>query len=436
MPNGNNKKNRRDRSLNEKRLDKVADRTISNQKTAKALNSFAKSTKKTPMPTGVLPHPHAMLTVEEAKYHERMRGGEGHPDILINDNIESSLHSQRYRTDYERRLTVEGNGAAQITIMAATNSDPGADTPKAFATVPLAHVGGAANYGYAGPCSNLDGSIKSAAVLLNNMPVTGMNLRTNSSGTFMDIVDPTRPCPFTVPGDRSGSQLRWQLVKIQIRVINRTIGANRGGLCYIIQPTNRPTDLADVGPQPIEFAQRGIFKVFEDCETTGPSTSDGWVTLSVRDGLNAYHANDVGSSNSLVGGAAYVVMEPPSSDQDIVVMTKLYWSLAGSAVRGIARPHVVSREQSDRAATANSVMRNANIIPSEQKGKEHIPAAIALNDSPALQAIVTPRATSLAKLGGVLHPAVKAFKHFAGRHLRTLADAGVAGLAKIAMTKI
>jgi len=425
-----------------KRLAKVEERTISQQKTAKAVNSFAKSTNSTPMPTSF--HPHSMLTFEEAEYHDAMRGGEARPESLLNDNIEPSLHRQLYRSDYEYTSTVPAEGTLQCTVMSATNSSPDSDTPKAFGAEPLANVGAVGGFGYPGPASAADNSIKAAALLAHTESIHVMRLETDGGSPYANIVNPTRPCPFYVPGSivDQGTILRWQLTKINIKVINRTVGAKRGGLLYIIQPTNRPLDLVGTSPKPIDFAQRGIFKAYDDCETKGPTTNDGWVTLSVRDGLNAYHCAGAGpagtdTTNSLAGAAAYIVTEGPSEPQDVTIMVKLFWCLAGSAVRGIAEPHSISREQSDRAAHANSVMRNANIVPSEQKGKQHLPAAIALSDSASLQAMVAPRqATTLDKVGAAIHPAVKVFKHFAGKHIKSLVNAGMAGLAKRAMAAI
>jgi len=426
----------RDKKLSE-RLDKLEARTIPNQKVAAADRSMAAKVKKQPLPT--TPHAHAMLTEEEAEYHSALRGGTETPKPLINNNIEDSGHSQSFRSDY--LVAVTANDYSQVTVISAVDSQVDSDTPKGFWSTPVLGVDGAGLGGSPGPTTEGGATPLPAAGVLhadsaNPTPGVMMATTLNASG-YMAAVPPVNPCPFVSPDNDQAAALRWQLVKLRVKVINTTSGQDRGGVGYIIQPTNRPRDLAGTRVAPMQFAARGIFKTLNNCETK--SSDDDWVTLDVRDGLCAYHACGSGGSTDLTNSALFLYFDRSgAAPQTLRVYIQLHWSLAGTVVRGIAAPHVVCAQAADRAAETNMVMRNSNIVPSEQRGKEHIAAAMALHSSPALQAMTAVAAHSplhyaTKAVHDIAHPAVKLVKQFAGRHLPRLVEAGLTGLAKRAL---
>jgi len=421
-----NKQELRNQQGMAKKLDVVADRTISNQRSAKAAQSYGDLARKPILGPKEHPHPHALLSAEEADYHGCFQSQESIPKPLINHNIERSDHTQPYVSMHK----VNAAGTfIQCNVLSATDTGIDSDTPKGFWTKNILNVNGVGSSGVPGPAFN-NASVPSAAVIYGTSVSSGVIMDTSQAdGGGMTIAGSAVPCPF-VADVSSASSFRWQLTKIELKVLNRTKGSDRGGVLYVMQPINKQTDLQGTRPDPTVLATRGLFKTFQDCETKGKGTKDGWLTLSVRNSLSAYYGAGTGTYTHLDTAALTVYADCTGSvAQNLEFEFRLSWSFAGTRMAGLAETYAPSVEAANQAATANEVMRRANIMPSDQTGKEHVPAALSLSGSPALQGMV-----SMAKDAGHLldasKPAVMStLRHFAGKHLKALATAGIPALA-------
>jgi hypothetical protein len=420
----------------EKRLSKIEARTLSNQTAAKTINSLARSTDKQPLPTS-----NDFLALAGSVDHDGLKRGDSvHP--LINNNIEESLNKQKFTTCYFRNDTVTTGQSLQYVISSATSSSADSDTPKSFNTKLLANVDGAGLWAVPGPVTRTAGGHPSAAVIRGNVNSDSAVMTETGQSTspvgFFESIAPITPCPWAESAASKGSELRWQLVSVEVKVVNNTIGVERGGVAFVMQTTNKFSDLLGAVRSPGDFMNRGIFRTYEDMNIGDPEKPNDWARFAVRDGLCAYHNGEAGNTAALDGSALIISFSnSTASMQRLIVEIKCHWSLAGSATRGIAKPHVVCQEAADRASEANQVMRAANIIPSDQKGKENIPAALALHSSPALQMMhnIAHRSPALTISKGVYdtaHPLIKTIKKYAGRHLPRLVASGVQGLLKAA----
>jgi hypothetical protein len=352
---------------------------------------------------------------------------------LENQNIEKSIHQQSFTTYYQKNASVSANSSHQYTLLSSQSMSASSSTLKAFRTPLISNVGGAGVLGVPGPAGDTAGHV-AAAVVLGVAGVAGPGAialdTTMFSGNTVSPISSTVASPWLAVLD-SGREFRWQPVAARIRVVNNTIGSNRAGFTYIVQPTNAVEETV-ASATAASFANRGIFKVYQDMDA---GTEDKYVTVIPRNALNAFvEGTATGSGGSLRNAFAYVLLDNQSTALQVyTIFLEIDWVLAGTQLRGIAAPHVVPNSISDRVANSNAVMRAANIIPSEQNAKEHIPALLSLHESPSLQAM-TSAAQPLTRGNAKEHPLIKQARSMAGRHLGKLVDAGIHGIARIANT--
>jgi hypothetical protein len=429
----------------EKDLKRVESRTVSNKATAPAVNAFAERVRggnlvprapKVATDRGFI-EASSFLTPEEIEFHGSCKDAQRVSYPLENNNIEPSIHQQQFTGRYMFNSTINSNTTVQFNIMSATSSLTDSDTPKSFSSPLLELATGV--YGVPGPADNATTYV-SAAVTSGTLtaPSTG-SIGINSTVPFLGSSVQAHASVVPVPWKglmNDGSYLRWQLAAVRVRLINTTPGAKRGGMAYLFQPTNRldQTNLGAPTVQIPKLSSLGVFKAYNDM-TIGSNKKPA--CLVPRSGLAAFHHAYSGSGAAYTGdlgsAAAFVIMDNTTAEQqNYTLIIELDWMLAGLAVRGIAGPHLIPKSISDRAAEANNVMRVANIIPSEQSAKEHIPAAVALANSPALQLAVHPRVIPQSKTGFMNHPVVQVAKSLVGRHARSIIESGVKGLLRLA----
>ncbi len=409
-----------------RRIDQLESRTISSQKAAAESNRFADTVRGAQaLSNHKAPNPRVpvamVLTPEEEKYHAAMKtGGSSELFELVNNNIEASERVQHWKGLYEFDVTVASNDATQINILSAADYDAaGSDTPKSFASRYTTNGNGLGVSTIPAPCGN--GASSSGAVLTGSTGAADqvVNATTSFTGGAATARASNPACPF-VAVNNVGSNLRWQLCRIGVKVINRTIGSNRAGIATLIQTTNPAYDLAAVHTLQ-DYNGRGIYRAFKDLEVCEKHTEDGFVYMGVREGLRSFHhLEDSAGINGLEYSAAIIHLSGNvTASQQVRVFLKLDWYLAGTVVRGIAIPHVVSGEVQDRSREVNEVMRSAGIMPSQQTAGEHIAAAAALYANKGLQAALGHYKTLTSD-----HPAVKAVRGFLGKHVGALAASG------------
>jgi len=426
-----NNRNQHDGQLR-REVKRIANRTVSRSDTAKAINAQVAQSRdplSNPKPFRQV-GPEHLLTSQELEFHSAMKEGSDVPHPLVNVNIEPSLTKQKFTTSYMSNLAVVAGTTQQLTVQSATDSHVASSTPKSFGTDNMLNVGAVGGVGTPGPVTVTGFSTPAALTQAATGSVGKVILQRSSSDFgYVTAVPAIVPPPFQATAS-DGATLRWQLAQIKFEVINKTIGSERGGIAYVIQPTNAPLDLAAGTTDISQFMQRGIFKAFDDMQVGRPNKP---IVLDVREGLSAYHHSLTNTSDSMREAAAFLVFTNDTAKiQNLTVITTLVWSLAGAVVRGFAKPHIVPGVVADRAAEANQAMRTANIIPSEQKGSEHLPALMALHSSPALQNQVSGMnpVRALSKVSA--HPLIKHVLALAGRHLGSLAKAGFRGLVSLA----
>lgn len=410
---------------------KVADRTISNQRVAKVSNNFAKATRKpsgSPGKGSVNLSARHLLTDQEVLHHEAVKRGARTGFALLNENIEPTEVKQHFTTSYSFLANAVAGKSKQISLMStvgqsASSSLPG-ETPKAFGSMYLTGIGDAVTNALPGPCARSDAAQVSACVVETTSDYGKLCLATTSAdGGFALAKTAVTECPFEYSAVTGAHALRWQPICARIRVENVTIGSNRGGLGYVIQPTNA---ISGTTIDHSALMNKGIYRVFSDGEIREDSNVDGWVTLEPRVGLCAFSGMVNSATSASLGEAlGFIVLESPGggATQQFSIFLEIDWQLGGTAIRGIGLPHVVPGASQDRAREANQLMRTANILPSDQKGQESIPAALALHSSPALQQGISrvphPRSGQ--------HPVLSHIRKFLGKHVKTLAQAGLDG---------
>lgn len=392
----NGQNNNKRAIANDKRLlHTVADRTISNQTVASEVNKFVRHVhNEQPMRT-VHAVPSNILTDDEVRYHNWISGAPGHSPILPNYNVEPSLYTQPFTSRFMWTQNVP-NGDC-VTIVVAPNLSTAADnggaagvTPKAFYTPKILNAGSVGGIGIPGPCGNTVGNVQ-ACVLVGTRTggsddVIVDTTASQSPAGYMDVKQSKPVCPFTSV-DNQGTQCRWQCGRIRIRTINETRGDQRGGLATLMQPQN---SLEDVIPTTAtyldEFIARGFYRSYPDLNVCSKHSDGAWVSLDVRPGQMAFHTAMSSTSTYLHGASTFLQLSnPTNSAQTVKVFIEIDWEISGAVVRGISKPKVVSAQASDHARETSEAMRAAGVLPSDQKPKESVAAALKLKDDRALQ---------------------------------------------------
>jgi hypothetical protein len=345
------------------------------------------------------------------------------PKPLVNRNIESSQKIQGYTQSFLDYFTIATANSVQYTPLSSVGSSTAdANTPKSFSTPhvviagPTTVVPGPVGDGVYGPAP---------LIRTNHAAIDEFDFATATS----TLVNPLLPALLTaVRGD--GSAFRWQLARIGFKATNVTKGADRGGMAILAQPRNKYN--ASLFPKTGEYMPRGIYRTFDDMEVHAKVTKenpDGFVYLDVREGLKAMHNSStaaISAATECKGAAAYLLFSNPSgATQSMMIEVVLDWAISGAVVDGIATPHIVPASVANRVNEADAVMRAANIIPSDHAGRENVPAALALNESPAMQLAVS--STPLPRVKTTSHPVVRRLAELAGKHASKLIAAGVRG---------
>jgi hypothetical protein len=402
----------------EKRISRVEQRTVTAPNNASRIQRFADSSRRDALGKSRHAAPSACLTQMEADYHHSCKTGQ--PCMpLTNHNIEPSIVKQKFTGRYLQSFTVGAGTSVQITVTGALNSNPDSNTPKAFSGLKMIGVGAAptsqANAGPTGLGADPSGCVSWSGINANDSYIK----QTTSAAAGYSVPLTSVPlCPFAA-AINDGRVLRWQIGNIRVKTVNMTKGSDKGGLAYVISPTNTLPSAS--GSHPVsDLMTLGYFKTYEDMEIKGQG--DGWVVVPPRDSASAFHYTSTATTSvELNSPAAYIILSNSAGVyNNVELMLEVDWVLAGQNVRGIGSPHVVPAEVQDRVNEVHAVMRSANILPSEQSGKEHIPAAMSLAGSPSLQAVAAgsldPRA--------VQETTMSHLKRFVGKHAAALASAG------------
>lgn len=430
----NNRSKSKGRASLKKSVRLIENRTVSNQRVAKAENSFANRVSKSSMRSSAPRNlgAESFLTIQELDHHESVKRGSRARFALLNENIEQTEVKQQFTTSYEFGATAAVGGGFQVTLMSTCGQDPSCpsagDTPKAFGSLFLKGVGSAIGTGLPGPCARSDVVQPSSCVLTGSLSTGTLALKTTSAVSgFMLAKDAITACPFGYDATTGAHALRWQPVCIRVRTENVTIGSNRGGVGYLIQPTNA---LEGSTVERSQLMNKGIYRVYDDGEISEPKNENGFATLEPRSGLCSFSGmrSDFETTESIGDAMCYIVLDNPSGvAQAFKVFIEIDWQLGGTLIRGIGSPHIVPASAQDRAREANQVMRSANILPSDQRGKESIPAGLALHASPALQSQLS-GGRPIPRVGDKsAHPVLSHVKKFLGKHLHKIAEIGMEG---------
>lgn len=401
----------------DRRLKLVEDRTVSNRNTLPLMNKVAQASRQGALKT----KPEAFLTEMEAHHHACLKAGK-FCDPLVNHNIEPSLIKQHYTGVYQTYLTVAPATSEQITVISvAGNSQPGSDSPKAFKCHQILAAGtSAVQAAIPGPASS-SGLVRGCVLRNTVSAIDSYVVQTTSAvAGYCTIVPPVTECPFTTVLN-DGRALRWQIGTVRIRAVNQTRGDERGGVAYVMSPTNALT--ASAGNQPNSYlTNKGIWKLYRDMNV---GTTERPVSVFPRSGLSAFHYADSNTSISLGNADVFICFSnPTNATQSVELLIEIDWVLSGNSIRGIGKPHLVPNSVQDRVNEAHEAMRAANVLPTEQGKDEHVPAALALASSPALQAMhaksTEPRV--------VKESTFQQVKKLAGKHLPKLVEAGFSHL--------
>jgi hypothetical protein len=136
--------------------------------------------------------------------------------------------------------------------------------------------------------------------------------------------------------------------------------------------------------------------------------------------------NNTAVHTGLEDAFAFVQVENNTDNpQTYQVLVEIDWQLAGLAVKGLASPHIENKVAGDHAERVNSIMQTANLSPSQQRSKgpgESVASAVAIHDSPALQAVISP--TPFSATSPRSHPVARSMLAALGRHSVAIARSG------------
>jgi len=386
--------------------------------------------------------PHTILTPTEHTHQSFVAGVSD--DIFehnANNNIETSTECVGWTSHYAYPMTIGATTSQTIAINSAVGSTLEGGQAKWFACERL-RLNSSGTPGSGSPCVvNSSLAQPTPVVHGNNAPTSGDPADlfclsyTQVSDPFVGAPAnwwaPTQSpaCPFgCFPG--GGDELRWQLARIRLKIVNETKGTDKGGEAFVFQPKDRLTN----GAVPMDSIstvsamKRGIFKSYDQMNVvSGRKDTDGYEVFSVKDTLQAYHcvAADLTRVETHVSNAALLCLlsNTTGAAQKLRIFIKLDWKLAGSAIRGIGQSTFPSKAEADLHASVNRAMFEANVVPTEQKEAGAIASGMKYAHDRSLQ--LSHGDSTAASVG-------KTVGRFLGQHARSLAASGFAA-AKLAV---